>query len=109
MKKKEIWTYGKTELISAEYNIKFYKEGIRDSSSFYKIEGYYDNYQISLIEFYNSGIKNGKSESWYKNGQKAGEMNYVNGMLHGKFITWLPNGNVLEEYEYNMDTVVDKK
>lgn len=107
VEKKENWTYGKTELISTEYSIKFYREGITDSLDFYKIEGYYDNDQISSIEHYENGIKNGMSESWYKNGQKAGEMNYINGKLNGRFKTWLPDGNLLEELEYNMDRVVD--
>lgn len=109
VKKKENWTYGKTELISTEYEIKFYKEGITDSLYFYKLEGYYDNGQISFIEYYKNGMKNGKSESWYRNGQKAGEMNYINGMRNGRFTTWFPDGKLLEELEYIMDTITDKK
>jgi antitoxin component YwqK of YwqJK toxin-antitoxin module len=103
--KNEIWNYGKTELISTEYKIKFYKEGIKDSSDFYKIEEYYDNGQISLIEFYVNGVRNGKSESWYKNGQKAGEMFYANGELHEKYTTWMPDGNLLEQFNYDKGNV----
>lgn len=101
-------TYDKKKLINTTYTIKYYKEGERDSVNYYKIEEYYNNGQISKIEFYKNRTMHGKIEGWYENGQKSLEANYINGKKHGNYISWFPNGVILEQYNYDMDSVIKK-
>ena len=105
---KEIYRYDKKKLLEKIYYIKYYQKGEQDSTKFFKTEEYYDNGQLSRIENFSEMKLNGKVEEWYKDGKKALEAYYINGKLHGEYKSWFPNGEVLEQIEYDMDSVKKK-
>jgi antitoxin component YwqK of YwqJK toxin-antitoxin module len=105
---KENKTYDNKTLLNTIYTIKFFHNGEKDSSHYYKIEEYYDNGKLSRIENFSNKILNGKVKGWYKDGTIALDANYVNGKLNGEYKTWFPNGKILEQFKYDMDSVIKK-
>lgn len=103
---KEIKTYDQERLLNKIFTVKYFHKGEIDSSNFYKVVEYYDNGQISRIENYGGKKLNGKVEEWYRDGTKALDANYVKGKLHGEYKSWFPDGKVLEQFNYEMDSVL---
>jgi antitoxin component YwqK of YwqJK toxin-antitoxin module len=102
-------TYDKEKLLNTTYLILYFHKGVKDSSNYYKIEEFYDNGQLSRIENFKEKKLNGEVKGWFKDGKNALDANYVNGKKHGEYKSWFPDGKILEQFKYDMDSVIKKR
>lgn len=66
-----------------------------------QVKGWFENGQIKLISNWKNDLQNGLCETYYENGNLKDKRNWVNDKLNGKCESWYENGNREQVEFYN--------
>jgi len=70
---------------------------VRDGRVHGRTQGWYENGQLEVGEYFAHGVSQGRRTRWHPNGQKKSEVEIRAGVLTGLFREWHANGQLARE------------